>query len=110
MQRIPLSRNEKRLLRNVAADVGYWPDGMSDEVLACCASVLEHAGLIRVAWETGHVPAGATLTNFGKAYMIANPHLRGPVDWKWIVGTIVAATVAATGIIALLTACSLLPR
>lgn len=108
MQRLKLTRNEKRLLRNIAAGVGYRPDGMSDEVVACCASVLECVGLVRVAWSSGHIPMDAMLTDFGKAYIIANPHLRNPVDWKWIIGISLTAIAAATGIIALFTACSLI--
>lgn len=108
MQRIRLTRNEKRLLRNIAAEVDYWPDGMSDEVVACCASILERVGLIQVAWISGHIPVDAMLTDFGKAYIIANPHLRNPIDWKWIIGISLTAIATATGIIALFTACSLI--
>lgn len=108
MERIKLSHNEKRLLRNIAAEVDYWSDGMGDEAVACCASVLERVGLVRVAWASGHVPADAALTEFGKAYVIANPRLRNPIDWKWIIGVSLTAIAAATGIIALFAACSLL--
>lgn len=101
MEKLKLSENEKRLLRNISADVGYWPDGMSNELVSCAASVLERLGLVRVEWESGHIAANALLTDYGRAYILANPHLRGPVDWEWIIGTSIAV-IAALGTIAVL--------
>lgn len=105
MKKLKLSKDEKRLLRNIAAEVDYWPDGMSDEAVSCAASVLERHGLVRVAWASGHVAVNAMLTDYGKAYLLANPHLRGPIDWRWIIGTAISAATLAATLITMLTAC-----
>ena len=81
MERVKLSKDEKRLLRNIAAGVACWPDGMGAETLAVSASALEDAGLVMVMWKSGHLVAGADLTAKGTAYLLANPSLRNPIDW-----------------------------
>ena len=78
---------------------------MSDEAVSCAAAVLERHGLVHAAWASGHIALYAVLTDYGKAYLLANPHLRSPVDWRWIIGTAIAATTLAVAIIALLTTC-----
>ncbi|MCH5220297.1 MAG: hypothetical protein J1F20_06965 [Muribaculaceae bacterium] len=105
MERIKLSKNEKRLLRNIQSEVAYWPDGMSDEVVSCTATSLEAHGLIHVIWESGHIARDATLTETGIAYLVQNPQLYNPIDWVKI-GAI-AAIVSAIGMIAgLILACT----
>ena len=110
MRLIKLSSDEKRLLRNVQAEVNYWPDGMSDERIACAASALEHSGLVVVMWESGHFPAAIELTDFGVAYLIRNPHLHNPVDWRWIVGTIIAVGMLAATIMSVLASCKIIDK
>lgn len=105
MQKIQLTRNEKRLLRNIAAGVDYWPAGMSDETISCAASELERHDLIRAAWTSGQILVDAALTNFGSSYIVNNPHLWNPIDWKWIITTIIAVGTLTVAVIALLTAC-----
>ena len=105
MQRIKLTRNEKRLLRNIAANVDYFPDGMSDEAISCAAAALERCGLILVSWSSGHIVASTELTEFGVSYIIDNPHLHNPIPWRWIVGTAITIATLIVSIIALLTAC-----
>ncbi len=101
-----MTRNEKRLLHNIAARVGYWPEGMGRETLAGCASALERLGLIQVAWECVHDVVDARLIAFGTAYLLANPSLRNPIDWKWITATILGAATLAVAILGLFVACS----
>lgn len=108
MQRIRLTRSEKQLLRNIAAGVSYWPDTMSCEAVSCAVAELERHGLIRVAWASGHIVAAAELTDFGTAYVLANPHLRNPVECQSILGSAIAIATLAVVIVALLTACYVL--
>lgn len=109
MQRIKLSKDEKRLFRNILSEVSYWPSELTAERLAEAVSSLEDKRLIRVAWESGHVPCAAEVTERGNAYFLNNPKLTNPVDWKWIIGTgiaLIAAIAATASAIILFIACS----
>ncbi len=110
VQRISLSRNEKRLLCNRQAGVDYYPDGMSLEAVLHAALMLERHGLLRVLWVEGHTVVDCRLTNFGKAYMLANPHLRNPIDWRWVVTTAISIAALLVAIATLLTACRILQQ
>lgn len=50
--------------------------------------------------ESGLAVAG--LTAAGEGYLEDNPHLRNPVDWKWVITMGVAALAA---VVAMLVAC-----
>lgn len=106
MERLKLSRNEKRLLRHIALDCGYLPDGMGDAEASACADVLESLGLVRCVWASGHRLHDAVLTRRGAHYLQANPHLRGPVDWKGIITMVGALVGAVAAVLALFLACS----
>ena len=56
--------------------------------------------------ENGNVEA-AQLTEKGKLYLSLNPSLHNPIDWKWLITTIIACIAAISALIALLIACSL---
>lgn len=105
MKRIRLSRNEKRLLRNIALRADYWPDGMSKAALAACAGSLSDAGFIRAAFSSGHELYAAELTHKGAMYLQENPHLHNPTDWSRVAA--IAAVVGTIAAIAgLLIACT----
>lgn len=108
MKRLKLSRCEKRLLRTIALGVEYPPEGMSKEAIICAATELERVGLIKAAWASGHEYIAGRLTEYGKAYMLRNPHLHNPIDWKWIITTIIAVATFAVALAALLTACRMI--
>lgn len=105
VQRISLSKDEKRLLRNRLAGVDYYPDGMSLEVVSHAALMLERYGLLQVLWAEGHTVVDCKLTNFGRAYMLANPHLHNPVDWRWIITTAISVAALLVAVATFLTAC-----
>ena len=105
MQRIQLTRNEKQLLRNINANLDYWPEGMSDQLISHSLASLESKGMVVVAWTSGMMPVATELTDYGKAYFDCNPHLHNPIDWKWIITTIIAIGTLIVAVIALLTAC-----
>ena len=97
MQKIQLTRNEKQLLRNINANLDYWPEGMSDQLISHSLASLESKGMVVVAWTSGMIPVATELTDYGKAYLDCNPHLQNPIDWVKI-GAI-AAVISAIGVI-----------
>lgn len=105
MERIRLTKNEKRLLRNIASGASYWPDGMSDASVAACADVLKDKGLIEATFASGHEVVFAEITHKGVMYLQENPHLRNPVDRKWLIATIIAIASVTTAILASFVAC-----
>lgn len=105
MVRIRLSKNEKRVFRNVAAQLEYWPGGMSEEEISHALCGLERVGLVKVMWASGMKPVAADLTGFGKAYLDFNPHLWNPLNWVKL-GAIAAILSALIGGLALIIACT----
>ena len=103
MERIRLTKREKRVLRTLSQQ-GF--DALSEFDAAAIRS-LDNQGLVRGAYIEGCGVEDARLTNYGKEYIADNPRLRNPIDWKWIISTFLAAVAAAAGIFALIIACSL---
>ncbi len=106
MGRIKLIKEEKKVLRLLskhgARSLGTIPRSQVRRALRS----LEEKHLIRAAWTEGGDYESARLTRDGRDYLIENPKLRNPIDWKWI-ATIGLATIGAiTGIAALLVVCS----
>lgn len=86
---------------NIAGGCSHLPEGMDTALFSCVVSELERKGLVHAAWTEGHEVEAARLTDYGKSYIQANPRLHNPIDWKWIITTIIAA-VAAVGTIAVI--------
>ena len=103
MERIKLTKREKRVLRTISQQ-GF--DALSGFDAIAIRS-LEDNGLVKGAYLEGGGVDDAKLTNYGKEYIADNPRLRNPVDWKWIIPTVLAAVAATAGILALIIACSL---
>lgn len=103
MERIRLTKREKRVLRTLSRQ-GF--DALSEFDAAAIRS-LDNLGLVQDAYIEGGSVEDARLTNYGKEYIADNPRLRNPVDWKWIISTFLAALAATAGILALIIACSL---
>lgn len=103
MDRIKLTKREKHVLRALS----------SNNANALCEfdipaiNRLMTLGLVRAAFIEGHRLEAAELTTMGKQYLYDNPHLRNPIDWKFIVTTTLAAIAAAAAVAALFVACSL---
>lgn len=93
------------MFRNVAAQLEYWPGGMSEEEISHALCALEKESLVKVMWATGMSPVAADLTGFGKAYLDFNPHLRNPLNWVKV-GAIAAILSALIGGLALVITCS----
>lgn len=57
--------------------------------------------------ESGNVEV-VCLTDYGKLYLESNPRLRNPIDWKWIITTIIATITAIGTTLMLFIACNAL--
>ena len=68
---------------------------------------LDNHGLVQGTYIEGGGVEDARLTNYGKEYLAGNPKLRNPIDWKWIVTTILLAITAIAAVATLFVACSL---
>lgn len=92
MQRIYLSRWEKRVLRHLLMGGKGKPDGM--DIIAYTAAVtdLDKKGLIRARLNYEEV-IDTRVTLRGKAYYLYNPLLLNPVNWAQVAA--IAAIVAA---------------
>lgn len=104
MQRIRLTRNEKRVLRLLSADL-WCPDTMPYHKFAEGCIGLECKGLAKCAWASVHKLVDAIITTEGKVYIAENPSLRNPVDWKLAITTAITTGTLIVSIAALLTAC-----
>ncbi|MDE5703824.1 MAG: hypothetical protein K2H70_03255 [Bacteroidales bacterium] len=93
MERIKLTKDEKRVLRLVENETDC-PETYPAHVYVGCILSLERKGLIKGAYTEGGMVMDARLTNFGKGYVFANPKLRNPLPW----GAIWAAIAACSGI------------
>ena len=99
MERIKLSKGEKRVLRTLSG-LGY--DALGEFDTAAIRSLDRH-GLVQGAYIEGHGVEDARLTTMGKAYLMDNPKLRNPIDWKWI-----APIAAVAAIILFIIGCALI--
>ena len=90
MERIRLSKREKRVLRTLRRQ-GF--EALSEFDAAAVRS-LDNQGLVRGAYVEGGGVEDAVLTNYGKEYIADNPKLRNPVNWNKV-----AAIAAIVGVI-----------
>ena len=104
MQRIKMTRNEKQILRLLAAENDCPPTTPHHLFVAGCIG-LENKGLARCSWASGCELASAELSYRGKAYIEAYPSLRNPIDWAWLAPAAFIVASVAVALIALLTAC-----
>lgn len=104
MQKVRLTRNEKRTLRLLAA--GLWcPDSMPFHQFAAGCIGLKRKGFAQCTRVSGHELADAQITTEGETYLAINPTLRNPIEWKWIITTIITFGAFIVSVVALLTAC-----
>lgn len=85
MERIKLTKREKRALRTISQQ-GF---AALSELDAAAIRSLDRLGLVQGAYIEGGGVDDAKLTNMGKVYLMDNPKLRNPIDWKWVVAIVV---------------------
>lgn len=107
MERIKLSKNEKKVLLLVSSG-NDCPDSFPLHIFNGCVRSLERRGLVKVAYAEGGGVVDARLTSEGRVLLAENPKLSDPIDWKWIITTLIAVGVLLVGIVSLLTACKLI--
>lgn len=105
MERIKLTKREKRVLRTLSKQ-GF--NALSEFDAAAIRS-LDNQGLVQGAYIEGSDVEGARLTNYGKEYLADNPKLRTPVDWAKVaaIATIVGIIVT---IVLFIIGCALIRR
>ncbi len=106
MERIKLSKNEKKVLRMVAGGQGTCPSEYQSHTFNAAVRSLDKMGFVRGAYEEGGNVTDAMMTQNGRLYMAENPNLLNPVDWKWVIATTIAAIGLIVSVIALLVACN----
>lgn len=84
MERIRLSREEKKVLRHVVKNGKKQPRGITPIMFHYCLSTLQEKGLVKFRANYDEILA-AKITVKGAAYLEQNPGLKNPTDWKWII-------------------------
>ena len=105
MERIKLSKSEKKVLRMVAGGQCVCPVEYPSHTFNAAVRSLDGKGLVRGAYEEGGNVADVMMTQNGRQYMAENPNLRNPVNWGMI-ATLIAAVSAIVSVIALMVACN----
>lgn len=107
MERIYLTRTEKRILMHVSSNREKQPGDITPIMFRYSLATLQEKGLVQCKFNYDEVLA-ASLSVKGRAYLEQNPSLRNPIDWKGII-TIIATTITAIATtVALFVACTIL--
>lgn len=106
MKRIRLTKEEKKTLSLLYKHGGDALDTMPRSIVRRALRSLESQSLVSVAWVEGGDYEAVRLTRDGKDYLIDNPKLKNPIDWKWVVGTAMGIATLAVAVLALCIACS----
>lgn len=101
MERTKLNKDDKKILRLLEKYGQDALDTMPRSRVRRALRVLESHSLVKVAWLEGGDYEAVMLTRDGWDLLIENPRLHNPIDWKWIITTIIAA-IAAVGTIAVI--------
>ena len=104
VQRIKLTKNEKRILKHLSTH-GY--DALCDfprSEAVYSLDTLEQKGLVKNLRVEGGDIEDARLSSLGKSYMRCNPKLTNPINWD----RVIAISTLIVAIITLLSACVLI--
>ena len=93
MERIRLARNEKKVLRMVAAGHVICLTEYPSHTFSASVRSLEGKGFVRGAYEEGGNVVDVMITPVGRLYIAKNPSLRNLISWKWIVTAAIAFAV-----------------
>lgn len=109
MERLKLSKTEKRIIRLLNAGFVDIPTDIPYDKYATAANSLKNKGLVRCTILTNGAIWDISLTKSGKFYLHENPQLYNPVDWNKI-GAIGGFIAALAAIASLLVGCSIFMR
>lgn len=104
--RIYLDSIEKLLLININNGNFSMPRNITTNQYHHALSTLQEKGLIQFKSNYDQIEDAKT-TIKGRAYIDSNPKLKNPIDWKWIVTTILMAITAIATTLALFIACNM---
>ena len=105
MNRLRLTRIEKRLFIRISQG-DHDNFGLDKYVYLGALLSLQSLGLVEVKIDYDKV-VDVRMTLKGRAYIINNPKLNNPTDWKFIITTVIQAIIAIATTIALFIACTL---
>lgn len=96
-----LSDRERKVLLTLY-DKGF--EALSSDTNTALSS-LERKGLVKCAWveaskKHGRMAEDAYVTDEGKELILSNPTLKNPVDWKWVIATVLLAITAIGTVVA----------
>lgn len=103
MERIYLTKNEKRVIRLVA-NKQERPETYPEHIYIGSILSLERKGFITGAYSEGGKVIDVRMSPFGRAYLFDNPNLRNPLPW----GAVWAAVAAFAAVAGLFVGCTLL--
>ncbi len=106
MERIKLTKTEKRVLLHGQENGEKVPRNISLVMFHYCLSILQEKGLVDFKTNYDEV-VRAGLTVKGSAYIEQNPKLKNPTDWKGIITLITTAITAIATTLALFIVCNL---
>ena len=107
MERVQLTKVEKRVLRWLQRNDGSKLKQIEKLAFAPAVRSLEQKGLVRGFWSEEVWLVDAVLTESGETYMFFNPRLRNPINWNKV-AAIAACISALAAILCLLVACSVI--
>ena len=107
MERIKLIKEEKKVLRLLSKHGVQSLDTIPRSQVRRALRSLEEKHLIRAAWMEGGDYEAVRLTRNGSDYLVENPSLINPIDWKWWIGTAIGVATLTVAIIALCIAFSI---
>lgn len=100
MERIKLTKEEKEVLLHIEKYGKKQPRNITLVMFHYCLSTLEEKGLVDFKANYDKV-LEAGLTVKGAVYLEQNPKLKNPIDWKWIILTILTSITAISTLLAL---------
>lgn len=107
MERIKLTKDQKKALRNIARGVGeFVPEGMTKRSYSNAARELARLDLAKTVHEEGGMLIDAHLTSYGEDYLTFNPSLTNPVDWKFIITSVIGGLTLVGSVVTLFIACT----
>lgn len=107
MERVRLTKEEKRVLRWLQRNNGGKLKQIEKLAFAPAVRSLEQKGLVRGFWSEEVGLVDAALTESGETYIFFNPRLQNPINWNKV--TAIAACISAfAAVLGLLVACSVI--
>lgn len=104
MNKIKLSKSEKKVFLKAMAGKELPPAGMHHDIYLAAVVTLHQKGLVDAKFNYDEV-LSISPTLYGQAYFAVNPHLYNPVDWQLITAISTAVT-ALAALAALFVACT----